>query len=61
MMTALGPVVGWPIYMSSLILGNNFWGWFTGEWTGVRGKPVQTMLAGVAVQLIAMILFGTTR
>jgi L-rhamnose-H+ transport protein len=57
----LGPVVGWPIYMSALILGNNFWGWYTGEWKGVSGRPVSTMLAGIALQIVGMALLGIAK
>ena len=55
----LGPVLGWPIYMSALILGNNFWGWYTGEWDGVRGWPVWIMLAGIALQILGIVLLST--
>lgn len=54
----LGPAVGWPIYMSSDIIGNNFWGWFTGEWRGVRGRPIVVMLAGIAVQVFCIAWLG---
>ena len=54
----LGPVIGWPIYMSALILGNNFWGWQTGEWRGANGQPVWTMLSGISLQVIAMVFLG---
>ena len=40
-MGPLGPVIGWPVYVSSLLLGNSFWGWCTGEW---RGAPRQLCL-----------------
>jgi len=56
-----GPVVGWPIYMSALIIGNNFWGWYTGEWKGSRGVPVYTMFAGIAVQVAGIGLLGSSR
>lgn len=54
----LGTVVGWPIYMSAMILGNNLWGWVTGEWRGAGARPVRLMLAGIAVQILAMVLLG---
>jgi len=61
MLGPLGTVVGWPIYMSAMILGNNFWGWVTGEWRGAGGRPVRLMLAGIAVQIAAMVLLGRMR
>jgi L-rhamnose-H+ transport protein len=51
----LGPVVGWPMYMSGMILTNNFWGWMTAEWKGVHGWPVRVMFAGIFIQLLAMV------
>jgi L-rhamnose-H+ transport protein len=57
----LGPVLGWPVYMSSLIIGNNFWGWYTGEWAGARSLAIRTMLFGIAVQIVAMVLLGIAK
>lgn len=54
----LGPALGWPVYMSAIILANNFWGWYTGEWKGVRGMPVLTMVCGIVVQIVAIALLG---
>ena len=42
----LEPVIGWPVYMSAMILGQNVWGWWIGEWKGVSGKPVTVMVWG---------------
>ena len=56
----LGPVIGWPIYMSALILGNNFWGWQTGEWREATGRPILTILSGIALQVTAMVFLGVT-
>jgi len=57
----IGPVLGWPVYMSSLIIGNNFWGWYTGEWAAARSIAVRTMLFGISLQIIAMVLLGTAK
>ena len=54
----LGTVVGWPIYMSGIILVSSFWGWLTGEWRGVSGAPATCMLAGICVQIIAIVALG---
>jgi L-rhamnose-H+ transport protein len=58
MLGKLGPALGWPVYMTALILGNNFWGWFTGEWKGVSGVPVRMMFAGVGLQVAGIALLG---
>jgi L-rhamnose-H+ transport protein len=57
----LGPVLGWPVYMSSLIIGNNFWGWYTGEWADSGSVAVRTMFLGIALQIVAMVLLGMAR
>ena len=51
----LGTAIGWPIYMSGIILTSSFWGWVTGEWRGVRGAPVRLMLGGIGVQVLAIV------
>src|SRR5437870_8224286 len=35
---ALGPVIGWPLLMCSMILTATSWVFFSGEWKGVRGS-----------------------
>jgi L-rhamnose-H+ transport protein len=57
----LGPVLGWPVYMSSLIIGNNFWGWYTGEWADARPVAIRTMLLGIALQIVAMVFLGMAK
>jgi len=56
-----GPVggsEGWGLYMGMVIIISNFWGFVTGEWRGVRGKPVQLMGFGIVLLLIAISLIG---
>ena len=53
-----GAVIGWPIYMSAMILASTFWGWLTGEWKHVSGLPVVLLLGGIAVQIFAMVMLG---
>jgi L-rhamnose-H+ transport protein len=58
MLGPLGPVVGWPIYMSGIILTSSFWGWMTGEWRGSERRPINFMLVGIAVQIVAVVLLS---
>jgi len=58
MLGPLGPAIGWPVYMSGIILVSSFWGWTTGEWRGARRRPVVVMLSGLAVQILAMTLLA---
>lgn len=52
----LGPAIGWPVYISSLIIGNNFWGWLTGEWRDAPKASFLTMLGGIIVQVLGIAL-----
>lgn len=55
----LGPVLGWPVYISSIIVGNSFWGWSTGEWNGASRKAKAMMAAGLALQVAGIVLLFT--
>jgi L-rhamnose-H+ transport protein len=61
MLGPLGPAVGWPIYMSGIILTSSFWGWTTGEWRDTQRGPVDFMLAGIGVQIAAVIALGRSQ
>lgn len=54
----LGPAIGWPVYMSGIILISSFWGWTTGEWRGARRRPVAVMVSGLVVQVLAITLLA---
>ena len=56
---SLGPVLGWPIFLSSSIVSANMWGFATGEWLHVKGRPLQFMLAGIAILVVAMFVIGS--
>jgi L-rhamnose-H+ transport protein len=58
MMGPLGPAVGWPIFMSGMILTAAVWGWITGEWREAGSRASNLMIAGVATQIVFMILLG---
>ncbi len=62
MMGDLGSSAGWGLYMGMVILVSNFWGFVTGEWRGVHGKPIRLIIMGVVSLLIAIsfIGYGTT-
>jgi L-rhamnose-H+ transport protein len=47
-MADLGPVLGWPIFMSAIILASNVWGLALGEWKGAARASLITMFAGLA-------------
>jgi L-rhamnose-H+ transport protein len=51
-MGTLGPVLGWPLFMSVIIITSNVWGFATGEWRQAGGKPVKIMLAGIGCLIV---------
>ncbi|HEY7354560.1 MAG TPA: L-rhamnose/proton symporter RhaT [Terriglobales bacterium] len=47
-MADLGPVLGWPLFMSAIILTSNIWGLGLGEWKAASRGSLTTMFAGLA-------------
>ncbi len=46
-MADLGPVLGWPLFMSAIILTSNVWGIALGEWKRASRASLTTMIAGL--------------
>jgi L-rhamnose-H+ transport protein len=46
-MAAMGPILGWPLFMSVIIISSNGWGFATGEWRGASGNTVRIMSLGI--------------
>jgi L-rhamnose-H+ transport protein len=44
---SMGPVLGWPLFMSAIIIASNVWGLATGEWKGSGSKALNTMLGSI--------------
>jgi L-rhamnose-H+ transport protein len=57
-MGQLGPVIGWPVVMSMMVLTANFWGLLAGEWRGARGAPMLWGTSGLVTMIIAMFVLG---
>jgi L-rhamnose-H+ transport protein len=51
----LGPVLGWPLFMSSIIITSNVWGFVTGEWKAAGRKALTTMLVGILFLILGFI------
>ena len=51
-MGTLGTVLGWPLFMSVIIITSNVWGFATGEWKQAGSKPVRIMLGGIAFLIL---------
>jgi L-rhamnose-H+ transport protein len=59
--TAMGPLggsVGWALFLCSIIIFSTLWGVVSGEWKGSRGRPLNTMYAGLGVLLAAIAILG---
>lgn len=54
----LGPSLGWPLFMSTIIITASIWGWITKEWQGAGGAAVKWMIASLVVLFSAIAIFG---
>ena len=52
----IGPIVGWPVFLSATIIVSNACGVLTGEWKGVDRKARGTMYSGIALLIVAIVL-----
>jgi L-rhamnose-H+ transport protein len=58
LMGDLGGSAGWGLYMGVVILISNAWGFVTGEWRGIHGRPIRLIIIGVVLLLIAICIIG---
>jgi L-rhamnose-H+ transport protein len=56
----LGPVIGWPVYMSMLVISASVYGYLSGEWRQVSARPIRLQLAGIAILCAAVFMFSQT-
>jgi L-rhamnose-H+ transport protein len=54
----LGPVIGWPVLMATMVLIANFWGLVVGEWRDVHGSPIFLASTGMVTLITAMFVLG---
>ncbi len=57
-MGQLGPVIGWPVVMSMMVLTANFLGWVGGEWRGAQGAPIRLATSGLITMIVAVFVLG---
>jgi L-rhamnose-H+ transport protein len=55
---SLGAVLGWPIFMSIVVVVASLIGWIAGEWRGSGTRPLRLQLAGLALLVAAVFLFS---
>jgi L-rhamnose-H+ transport protein len=52
----LGPILGWPLLMTSMVLVANFWGLATGEWKDAGPRAKRMLGMGTAIMIVAMVV-----
>lgn len=57
-MKGMGPVLGWPLFMSAIIITSNIWGFGGGEWRGVARSTVNVMVAGMLLLIAGFIVLA---
>ncbi len=54
----LGPVLGWPFFMSLIVIMASVMGGITGEWKNAGKTPIRVQIAGVAILVIAVVVLS---
>jgi L-rhamnose-H+ transport protein len=54
----LGPILGWPSFMSLIVITANVWSLITGEWKNTGKEPLRYMLGGVGALLLAVFVIA---
>jgi L-rhamnose-H+ transport protein len=57
----MGAVLGWPIFMSVVIVIGNVWGALTGEWSGAGAKAIRLGWLGNIVLLVAITVIAQVK
>jgi L-rhamnose-H+ transport protein len=55
---SLGPVLGWPVFMSLIVISASLLGWATGEWRTASARPFRLQLTGIALLVVAVFSFS---
>ena len=53
-----GGIIGWPLFISLAILVGNLWGLWRGEWRSASLQSRTQLNLGLAVLLLAVVVFG---
>ena len=54
----LGPVVGWPLFMSLIVITASLLGIVTGEWVNTGRKPLRVQMTGVSILVVAVVVLS---
>ena len=55
---ALGPVIGWPLFLGAIVIASTVLGVITGEWTNTGKAPIRIMIFGVSCLVLAIAILG---
>ncbi len=55
---ALGPSIGWPLFLASIVVASTVFGALTGEWARTGTRPIRTMIAGVSFLVLAIAILS---
>lgn len=55
---SLGTSVGWPLFMTTIVLVANLWGLYTGEWTHAGSKARAYLAAGNFCMIVALLVIS---
>jgi L-rhamnose-H+ transport protein len=57
---AWGPILGWPLFMSLIVITASLLGVLTGEWKNSGASPLRIQWAGVALLVLAVFILAET-
>jgi L-rhamnose-H+ transport protein len=57
-MGVLGPILGWPLFMSLIVITASALGILTGEWKNTGKQPLRIQLTGVAFLVAAVFVLA---
>lgn len=57
-LASMGPILGWPLFMASIILTSNAWGFATGEWKGAGRKPRAYIFSGIGLLILGFVVLA---
>lgn len=57
-MGSLGPIVGWPVFISLMVVSAYLAGRWTGEWHGAPSSITRRMNTGIALIVVSLFIIG---
>src|SRR5271154_4724723 len=59
MLGSWGPIVGWPLFMTTVVVMAGIMGMATGEWKNTGSQPLRIQIGGMAVLIVAIFVLWT--